>query len=170
MRTPTSRQSAPIRGRGRYPLGDRCGRQPVGHQCAIAREAKHLTVFQHTPNFCVPARNGAADSAVTKAHADCDGERQCIKNSFFGFELNSFQSRCSRPCQKSANREFDRMWEAGRFALRLLNYLDTFFSKETNDVIADYLKRKDSPYCQRPGGRREADPRFDPFCGRVWCG
>jgi hypothetical protein len=42
-------------------------------------------VFQRTPNFCVPTRNGCVDSEVTKAH---DGVRQRIKNSFFGFELN----------------------------------------------------------------------------------
>ena len=55
----------------------------------IAQQAKHLTVFQRTPTFCVPARNGRVDPEVTKARkADYDGVRQRIKNSFFGFELN----------------------------------------------------------------------------------
>jgi len=34
------------------------------------------------------------------------------------------------------------MWDAGGFAFWLANYQDMFFSKEANDVIADYLKRK----------------------------
>ena len=38
--------------------------------------------------------------------------------------------------------EFDKMWDAGGFAFWLANYQDMFFSKEANDVIADYLKRK----------------------------
>jgi len=39
-------------------------------------------------------------------------------------------------------REFDRMWDAGGFGFWLANYQDMFFSKEANDVIADYLRRK----------------------------
>jgi cation diffusion facilitator CzcD-associated flavoprotein CzcO len=39
-------------------------------------------------------------------------------------------------------REFDRMWDAGGFAFWLANYQDMFFSKEANDIISDYLKRK----------------------------
>ena len=38
--------------------------------------------------------------------------------------------------------EFDKRWDAGGFAFWLANYQDMFFSKEANDVIADYLKRK----------------------------
>ena len=34
------------------------------------------------------------------------------------------------------------MWDAGGFAFWLANYQDMLLSKEANDVIADYLKRK----------------------------
>src|SRR5262249_27576349 len=54
----------------------------------IAQQAKHLTVFQRTPNFCVPARNGKVDPEVIKARkADYDGIVERIRSSFFGFEL-----------------------------------------------------------------------------------
>src|SRR5208282_4174051 len=33
----------------------------------IAQQAKQLTVFQRTPVYCVPARNGKVDPEVTKA-------------------------------------------------------------------------------------------------------
>jgi len=50
----------------------------------IAQQAKHLTVFQRTPNFCVPARNGKVDPEISKAgKADYNGVRERIKNSFF---------------------------------------------------------------------------------------
>ena len=55
----------------------------------IAQQAKHLTVFQRTPNFCVPARNGRVDPEVVKARkANYDGIRERLRNSFFGFELS----------------------------------------------------------------------------------
>jgi cyclohexanone monooxygenase len=109
----------------------------------IAQQAKHLTVFQRTPNFCVPARNGRVDHEVTKARkADYDGVRERIKNSFFGFELSFIPKSVFEATPEEREREFDRMWDAGGFAFWLANYQDMFFSKEANDVVADYLKRK----------------------------
>src|SRR5258708_26969174 len=106
-----------------------------------AQEAKRLTVFQRTPNCCVPARNGRVDPEVTKARkADYDGVRQRIKDSFFGFELNFIPKSVLETPPEEREQEFDKMWDAGGFAFWLANYQDMFFSKEANDVIADYLK------------------------------
>ena len=109
----------------------------------IAQQAKHLTVFQRTPNFCVPARNGRVDPEVIKARkADYDGIRERIRNSFFGFELTFIPKSVLETTPEEREQEFDKMWDAGGFAFWLANYQDMFFSKEANDVIADYLKRK----------------------------
>src|ERR1700741_1761251 len=55
----------------------------------IAQQAKQLTVFQRTANYCVPARNGKVDPELVKARkADYDGVVKRIKESFFGFEYN----------------------------------------------------------------------------------
>jgi cation diffusion facilitator CzcD-associated flavoprotein CzcO len=109
----------------------------------IAQQAKHLTVFQRTPNFCVPARNGKVDPEVTKARkADYDGVVDRIKSSFFGFELNFIPKSVLETTPEEREREFDRMWDDGGFAFWLANYQDMFFNKKANDVIADYLKRK----------------------------
>ena len=124
----------------------------------IAQQAKHLTVFQRTPAFCVPARNGRVDPEVTKARkADYDGIRQRIKNSFFGFELNFIPKSVLEATPEEREQEFDRMWDSGGFAFWLANYQDMFFSKEANDIIADYLKRKIRVDRQRSGGCRKAD-------------
>jgi cyclohexanone monooxygenase len=76
----------------------------------IAQQAKHLTVFQRTPNFCVPARNGKVDPEVTKARkADYDGVRERIKSSFFGFELNFIPKSVLETTPEEREKEFDRM-------------------------------------------------------------
>jgi cyclohexanone monooxygenase len=109
----------------------------------IAQQAKHLTVFQRTPNYCVPARNGKVDPELTKARkADYAGVRERIKNSFFGFELNFIPKPVLETTPEEREKEFDRMWDEGGFSFWLANYQDMFFSKEANEVIADYLKRK----------------------------
>src|SRR5215468_5423261 len=109
----------------------------------ISQQAKHLTVFQRTPNFCVPARNGKVDREIVKARkADYDGVRERIKNSFFGFELNFIPKSVLETTPEEREREFDRMWDAGGFAFWLANYQDMFFNQEANDLCADYIKRK----------------------------
>jgi len=109
----------------------------------IAQQAKHLTVFQRTPNYCVPARNGKVDPEVVKARkARYDEVVKNIRNSFFGFELGFIMKSVLETTPEEREREFDRMWDQGGFAFWLANYQDMFFDQKANDLIADYLRRK----------------------------
>jgi len=130
----------------------------------IAQQAKHLTVFQRTPTFCVPARNGRIDPEVTQARkADYEAIRERIKNSFFGFELNFIPKSVLETTPEEREREFDRMWDAGGFPFWLANYQDMFFSKEANDVIADYLKRKIRATVNDPVVAEKLTPKNYPY-------
>jgi cyclohexanone monooxygenase len=109
----------------------------------IAQQAKQLTVFQRTPNYCVPARNGKVDPEVVKARkADYDGVVKRVRESFFGQEHYFIPKSVLETTPEEREREFDKRWDAGGFAFWLANYQDMFFNQEANDVIADYLKRK----------------------------
>jgi cation diffusion facilitator CzcD-associated flavoprotein CzcO len=109
----------------------------------IAQQAKHLTVFQRTANYCVPARNGKVDPEVTKARkADYDGIVKRLRESFFGQEHYFIPKSALEATPEEREREFDRRWDAGGFAFWLANYQDMFFSKEANELCADYIKRK----------------------------
>ena len=109
----------------------------------IAQQAKQLTVFQRTANYCVPARNGKVDPELVKARkADYDGVVKRIRESFFGQEHYFIPKSALETTPEEREREFDRMWDAGGFAFWLANYQDMFFSQEANDLCADYIKRK----------------------------
>jgi cation diffusion facilitator CzcD-associated flavoprotein CzcO len=109
----------------------------------IAQQAKQLTVFQRTANYCVPARDGKVDPEVAKARkADYDGVVERIRGSFFGFEYSFIPKSVLEATPEEREREFDRMWDAGGFAFWLANYQDMFFDQEANDLCADYIKRR----------------------------
>jgi cyclohexanone monooxygenase len=109
----------------------------------IAQQAKQLTVFQRTPAYCVPARNGKIDPEVTKARkANYDQVVDNIRKSFFGFELNFIQKSVLETTPEEREREFDRMWDQGGFDFWLGNYRDMFFDKKANDLVTDYVQRK----------------------------
>ena len=51
----------------------------------IAQQAKQLTVFQRTPNYCLPARNGKVDpERVAARKADYDAIIERTRSSFAG--------------------------------------------------------------------------------------
>ncbi len=109
----------------------------------IAQQAKQLTVFQRTANYCVPARNGKVDPEVTAARkADYAGIIDRLRGSFFGFEHSFIPKSVLEVSDEEREREFDRMWDTGGFAFWLANYQDMFFDQKANDLCADYLKRK----------------------------
>ena len=109
----------------------------------IAQQAKQLTVFQRTANYCVPARNGKVDPELARARkADYEGIAKRIRESFFGQEHYFIPKSVLEATPEEREREFDRMWDAGGFAFWLANYQDMFFAQEANDICADYIKRK----------------------------
>ncbi len=109
----------------------------------IALQAKHLTVFQRTANYCVPARNGKVDPDVWKARkADYDNIIKRTRESFFGQEHYFIPKSALEATPEEREAEFDKRWDAGGFAFWLANYQDMFFSEEANELCADYIRRK----------------------------
>ncbi|MBV9757459.1 MAG: NAD(P)/FAD-dependent oxidoreductase, partial [Alphaproteobacteria bacterium] len=130
----------------------------------IAQQAKHLTVFQRTANYCVPARNGKVDPEVWKARkADYDNIVKRIRESFFGQEHYFIPKSALEATPEEREREFDKRWDAGGFAFWLANYQDMFFSAEANDVVADYLKRKIRETVKDPAVAEKLTPKGYPY-------
>ena len=109
----------------------------------IAQQAKQLTVFQRTANYCVPARNGKVDPDVVKARkADYEGIIKRTRESFFGQEHYFIMKSALEATPEEREAEFDKKWDAGGFAFWLANYQDMFFVEEANELCADYIRRK----------------------------
>jgi len=109
----------------------------------IAQQAKEVIVFQRTPNFCVPARNGKVDPEIwAKRKADYGAIIERTRASYFGFELDFIPKSVLEVTPEEREATFNRMWDEGGFRFWLGNYQDMFFVKEANDLCADFLKRK----------------------------
>ena len=109
----------------------------------IAQQAKRLTVFQRTANYCVPARNGKVDPEVIQARkAEYEEVVKRIRESPFGQEHWPMPKSALETTPEEREREFDRMWDKGGFAFWLGNYQDMLSNQEANELCAEYLKRK----------------------------
>src|SRR5215510_14802295 len=80
----------------------------------IAQQAKQLTVFQRTANYCVPARNGKVDPDLVKSRkADYDGIVKRIRESFFGQEHYFIPKSALEATAEERERVFDQLWDQG---------------------------------------------------------
>lgn len=110
----------------------------------IARTAEHLTVFQRTAQFTIPARNGPLDPV----------EQQRVKTEYAAFrERNrqmfaAFGSKYLRPATDALDtdpdefhREMEFLWERGG-AMFLSGFRDFMRSPEANHMAADFVRGK----------------------------
>ncbi len=110
----------------------------------IAEQAKHLTVFQRTPNFSVPARNMPLDPEVAAS----------IKADYAAFRAASYQQPAAfgahfvrredsvlavTPEERDAR--FEEYWGYGGFQF-LSAFGDIGASPETNKFAADFVRKK----------------------------
>jgi cation diffusion facilitator CzcD-associated flavoprotein CzcO len=130
----------------------------------IAQQAKHLTVFQRTPNFCVPARNGKVDPEVVKerkAKYGAIGER--VRNSTFGYELAFIEKSALEASPEERERVFNEMWDHGGFNFWIANYQDMLFDKQANEVCAEFLRRKIRETVKDPAIAEKLIPKTYPY-------
>jgi cyclohexanone monooxygenase len=108
----------------------------------IARQARHLYVFQRTPNYSMPAQNAPLDAEyerrVKAAYADF---RRQARESRVGFVTErSGDSALAVPAAER-EREYEKRWSRGGLGFSAA-YADLLLSKDANDTAADFFRAK----------------------------
>ncbi|MEU7856472.1 NAD(P)/FAD-dependent oxidoreductase [Nonomuraea sp. NPDC049141] len=108
----------------------------------IAESAEHVTVFQRTPNFSVPARNGPLrpeDDQWFKAnHHEL---RHQLRTSHSGLFTSPNPDSALAVTEEERGREFEARWERGGLAF-LGAFSDLMISEEANRTAADFVRGK----------------------------
>ncbi len=120
------------------------GTGSTGIQAApvIAKTAKHLTVFQRTANYSVPARNGPLSDEfkryIREHHDEITEVCESTPNGhpFRISEKNAFDVT---PDERQAI--YEKSWEIGGLRFRAA-FQDILTSKASNDTAADFIKGK----------------------------
>ncbi|TMM51735.1 flavin-containing monooxygenase [Sulfitobacter sabulilitoris] len=132
----------------------------------VARAADHLTVFQRTANFSVPAANApVSDEEDRKVKANYAERRQQALNSPTGLGF--------KPNRQSAldvdDAEREKVYEAAYHRLGFgfaLAYHDILLSKPANDTAAEFLRRKIGALIDDPETRDKLVPKDHAFAAR----
>jgi len=132
----------PVRFRGKRVGILGTGSSGVQATTAIAKECKHLVVFQRTPNYSVPAWNGPLDPEDIRAiKTDYRRLREEARYAQIGIPFVSNGKSAKEEEPNEREREYEKAWAVGGFNF-VMAYPDLLMDLESNRTAADFVARK----------------------------
>ena len=108
----------------------------------IARQAASLVVFQRTPNFSAPARNGPLDPEFERrVKADYAEFRRQARESRVGFVVPTNEQSALAVSPEVRQREYEMRWQRGGLGFGAA-FADLLTRKEANDTAAEFFRAK----------------------------
>jgi cation diffusion facilitator CzcD-associated flavoprotein CzcO len=109
----------------------------------IAEQARHLTVFQRTANYSVPARNHPlTDNMRRQLEADHEENRRLIRSSPIGMPFEVPQTSALAVSDEERKATLDKLWDVGSFRFMFTSYNDIVTDREANAKVAGYIEAK----------------------------
>jgi cation diffusion facilitator CzcD-associated flavoprotein CzcO len=117
----------------------------------IAETAKHLTVFQRTANYSVPARNAPLTPQFRKdTKQNYDKIRQIMHSNTNGHPFTIDDRSVFDVSAEERQALYDKAWEKGGLQFRA-NFKDILLDKAANDTAAEFIKAKIREIVRDPG-------------------
>ena len=110
----------------------------------IAAEAEHLTVFQRTPNYSIPARNGPIDGQLVrdiKAEYAAFRARNYRMPGGFGSRIPQNDAPADADDEAAQTENYAARWQRGGFGF-LGAYNDLLLNREANETAAEFVRRR----------------------------
>ena len=106
----------------------------------IAKQAKHLTVFQRTANYTIPARNAKlSEDYVRSIKDDYAGLRERARQKPAGYDIPLNSQSVLEVSKEEFKSEFQARWEKGGTQF-LAAYGDLLLKPEANEKAAEFVK------------------------------
>ena len=137
---------------------------------ATAPIAAHLTSFQRTPQYSVPAGNRKlSPEELRRQQEDFDANWDQVRNSSvaMGFEESAVPTFSVTPEERE--QIFERVWnEGGGFRFMFETFSDIATNPEANEEAASFIRRKIAEIVKDPETRRKLTPT-DLYARRPLC-
>ncbi len=129
----------------------------------LARDAAHLTVFQRTPNFSVPAMHATiSDAHDATVKADYAARRARILASPSGLGFRPRKESVLEVAPEERDAAFEQAWNGSGFGFAL-TFRDILLDEAANATAADFIRRKIAAVVEDPEVRELLTPRDHPF-------
>ncbi|MGH1490259.1 MAG: flavin-containing monooxygenase, partial [Acidimicrobiales bacterium] len=130
----------------------------------IARQAEHLTVFQRTPQYMIPARHGNVDKAVLdEIKKEYEAIYDKARHSTGGFPYD-VSDRSALDFDEAERQEiFEQGWENGGFKFMFNSFSDLRTSLPAAELAGEFIRQKISETVKDPVMAQKLLPLDHPF-------
>ena len=130
----------------------------------IAAQAGHLTVFQRTPQYTIPARHGTVTPEfLEEVKGRYDEIFEKSRNSRGGTPYDE-SDRSALDVDDQERRElYEAAWEQGGFRFVLTTFSDIAVDRRANDTAAEFIRSKIRETVDDPETAEKLVPRDHPF-------
>ncbi len=136
---------------------------------AVARQAAHVTVFQRTPNFSIPAWNRPLETAEQEAWKARYPEMRAKARETRSGILYEYSTRGAFEVDEAERQaEFDRRWARGG-ANFTHAFNDIFVNAEANELAAEYVRGRIRALVRDPAVAAKLTPTDHPIGTKRIC-
>jgi cation diffusion facilitator CzcD-associated flavoprotein CzcO len=130
----------------------------------IAKEVGHLTVFQRTPNYCAPLRNGLVSPETQKKFkANYPEIHKRCRETPAAF-MHDFDPRKTLEVPKEERLAlYEELWAQPGFKKWLGNFHDIMTNREANEDFAEFVRNKIRARVKDPVVAEKLAPKDHPF-------
>ena len=133
----------------------------------IAEQARHLTVFQRTPNYAIPAWNGPLDAeSVRRVKENYAQYRARQRETFTGNMWDARDQSALAVTPEERQREYEARWREGGLGF-MASYNDLLYDDEANATAADFVRGKIREVVNDPAVADILSPKFIIGCKRL---
>ncbi|HKU97271.1 MAG TPA: alpha/beta hydrolase fold domain-containing protein, partial [Vineibacter sp.] len=137
----------------------------------IAAQAAHLTVFQRTPNFALPAHNGPPlPDRVASLEKDRAGFREQARWSMTGVPIPAATDFSWQLTDAQRRERFEKAWATGDLVVILTQlWADAGVDVDGNKLVADLIREKIRTIVRDPEVAAALSPHDHPFGAKRPC-
>ncbi|WP_368278530.1 flavin-containing monooxygenase [Halovenus carboxidivorans] len=129
----------------------------------VAERAAHLTVFQRTPNYAVPARNRPlSDDEWAEITDNYDEIWEDARFSWLGMPFEMKHATTAGLSDEEIEAALEERWQEGGFRF-LHTFEDTLFNPETNEIVSEFLREKIRERVEDPETAEKLVPTDHPY-------
>ena len=110
----------------------------------IAKQARHLTVFQRTPQYAIPARHGTVDRKFIEEEVKPNYDQILDKArwSVGGFPLDLSERSALEVTAEERLEAYETLWAEGGFGFLFKSFKDILTDRRANDTAAEFIRSK----------------------------
>jgi cyclohexanone monooxygenase len=137
----------------------------------IARQAKHLHVFQRTANFSLPARNAPMEPERERRHkTEYPARRRAAHDTPFAIGGHPKPTRSALDVASDERRAaYEAKWQEGGSISFLYAYTDLLVNKDANDTASEFVREKIRSIVKDPRTAELLAPKDHPIGTKRLC-